>query len=295
MAELKRTYIKGNLSLIQFKYKEKDKDGKEIEKKVNPSFKIGVNPKNANDASVSNHNAHHWDSVNTKGTGLVERCQDVASKVLGRSQKLNLNFWSGGYLVIDGKGSPWKMTKDKNKKNNFSVKLVGDSLRIYGKLKYDPKKDDAQVLDGNFVNKLLIRVKLQNKSHFIKRVGKATGTCAGCGPACSIYVTDARESRALIRSGKKEGGKWVWNSPIKNKIYAPKTADGKSFYTSIRPVKDKNPTDLTPPAAGKEWPIWFDIMLSATTSEIKAGKTLSFYIECPVVLNNIYTDFGGNN
>ena len=62
---------------------------------------------------------------------------------------------------------------------------MGDSVRIYGRLKYKGSKED---LDGNFRNKIMLRVRINNQNNYIKCIHKASGQIAGYGNVASVYV-----------------------------------------------------------------------------------------------------------
>lgn len=160
--------------------------------------------------------------------------------------------------------SPWRADtediKDKDgkvtgQKAVINARLIGDHIKIFGRLKYIGEKD----LNGNLTNKVILRLQLKGmKGKKIKKIWKACGTCAGFGAASAIYVTNVQDVNQ--RTSRKEGNKWTYNNTKFEPC--PNTADPR-----------------TPESDGS---IWIDIMLSATATSIQKSDKFSFYINCPV-------------
>lgn len=161
--------------------------------------------------------------------------------------------------------SPWRADtediKDKNgkvtgQKAVINARLIGDHIKIFGRLKYVGEPE----LNGNLTNRVILRLQLKGmKGKKIKKIWKACGTCAGFGSASAIYVTDVQDA-VKQRTSIKDGNKWTY----KNTKFSscPSTADPR-----------------TPESDGS---IWIDIMLSAIATSTQKSDKFSFYINCPV-------------
>lgn len=289
MAVFNKTYIDGNLTL-------QDTLNDKNEVVLSSSYRIGgeVEYNNSSKSYTLNQTG-----VNC-GTKLLSDIQKEFSNILGRYEKMNLGYWAatlkydhGGevgknYFVMTNEEIHTK-SKDANGKEvititkgdaNVSAYLIGDSLRIFGRLKYvnngnDKKEKDT--LTNNFTNKTILRLRIKNPDNIIKCVHKAAGQTAGYGTASAIYAV---------------------NTPVNSRIAVKNTTTRKYDVNTYRTAVDTATTDekkyqVNQPGVTNRMcacddslhSIWIDIKLSAVVDET---SVLSFYITCPVELNETY-------
>lgn len=163
--------------------------------------------------------------------------------------------------------SPWRMDTEEIKDDKGNVtetkavvkaRLIGDHIRIFGRMKY---LGEAK-LNGNLTNKVILRLQLKGmKGKKIKKIWRACGNCAGFGSAASIYVENV-DMGIKQRSAVKDAttNKWTYN--------------GTSFSSCPHSSDNRTPED--------DGSIWLDIKLSALATATEKKDKLSFYINCPV-------------
>ena len=280
MAVFNKTNIDGDLVL-------QDSLNDKGEVTLKPSYKIrGTVRKNEDNNYILEQNLN-------EGTKLLKNVQDELSLVLGRTQKLTTNYWAATmrydgnteskayfkmtYEQIEVKDANGKVTGAKDGDPNLSVWLMGDSLRIYGRMQYENGGDDK--LDGNFVNKVILRLRIHNPDHMIKCVHKAAGQTAGWGNAAAIYAVNTPVGAKIAKADSKGNYKFGQH---KIAIDTPVTQAQKETHWQ---VNKENVTGRMESCADSYNSIWIDIKLSAVTHPT---KNLSFYITCPVELNSNY-------
>lgn len=296
MAVLNKTYIDGDLHLQPYL---NDKG----ETQISTSYAIGgtiIGPDDKKNYKLVQADAEHKDQA--KGTKRLKNITDYLSTTLGRSQKLpsgywatslrfdvpkeadvkKKNYWNMTFEQVPKKDANGNIIKDKDGKvemtngdANFSVWLMGDSIRIFARLQYE---GDAEDVDGNITNSTILRIKIYNKDNLIKAVHKAAGTTAGYGTAAAVYAVNVNtegDNPAKITQKNPATGKWD------NYNYHKIATTGSSDATHIQ-VNQPNTTAKM--CATDDNSIWIDVKLSAVVADT---KTLSFFITCPVELNNI--------
>mgnify|MGYP003289379399 CR=1 FL=1 len=288
MAVFNKTYIDGNLTL-------QDTLNDKNEVILNSSYKISGDVQRGASGSYT----LNQEGIQS-GTKLLSNIQTELSNILGRYEKLNIGYWAET-LKYDHNGAVGKnyfvmtheiiktTSKDANGNEvvtettgdpNVSVYLIGDSIRIFGRLEYRDtanNKKEKDELINNFSNRTILRIRIKNPNNLIKCVHKAAGQTAGYGTASAIYAVNTPVgSRIAVKN--LETKKYDVNT-YRTAVDEPTTS------TSQYQVNKKDVTGRMCAADDDLHSIWIDIKLSAV---VDATSVLSFYITCPVELNETY-------